>query len=87
MPNRDLFYDRLSQAASQARRKRQRFAVFFLDLDGFKTVNDTYGHQVGDMTLKEASRRLQACTRDVDTVARLVVRIAMVFTKIQTCRW
>ena len=84
LPNRDLFYDRLSQAASQARRKRQRFAVFFLDLDGFKTVNDTYGHQVGDMTLKEASRRLQACTRDVDTVARLGGdEFAMVFSEIQ----
>lgn len=71
LPNRDLFYDRLSQSISVARRHRQRLAVLYLDLDGFKAVNDTYGHQVGDATLKEAARRLQACVRDADTVARL----------------
>jgi diguanylate cyclase (GGDEF)-like protein/hemerythrin-like metal-binding protein len=66
-----LFYDRLSQSISVARRHRQRLAVLYLDLDGFKAVNDTYGHQVGDATLKEAARRLQASVRDADTVARL----------------
>jgi diguanylate cyclase (GGDEF)-like protein/hemerythrin-like metal-binding protein len=71
LPNRDLFYDRLSRAISQARRKHQRLAVLFLDLDGFKAVNDQFGHEVGDVTLKEAARRLQASVRDVDTVARL----------------
>jgi diguanylate cyclase (GGDEF)-like protein/hemerythrin-like metal-binding protein/PAS domain S-box-containing protein len=71
LPNRDLFYDRLSQAISQARRNRQNLAVLYCDLDGFKAVNDTYGHQVGDVTLKEAARRLRACVRDMDTVARL----------------
>ena len=71
LPNRDLFYDRLSQSISVARRHRQRLAVLYLDLDGFKAVNDTYGHQVGDATLKEAARRLQASVRDADTVARL----------------
>lgn len=71
LPNRDLFYDRLSQSISLARRKRQHLAVLYLDLDGFKAINDSYGHQVGDATLKEAARRLRNSVRDVDTIARL----------------
>lgn len=71
LPNRDLFYDRLSQSISAARRKRQRIAVFYMDLDGFKEVNDTYSHQVGDATLREAARRLRVSIRKMDTVARL----------------
>jgi diguanylate cyclase (GGDEF)-like protein/PAS domain S-box-containing protein/hemerythrin-like metal-binding protein len=71
LPNRELFYDRLSQAISQARRKHERLALLFLDLDGFKAVNDNYGHEAGDIVLKAVAMRLQACVRGVDTVARL----------------
>jgi len=71
LPNRELFYDRLSQAISQAKRKRNRMSLLFLDLDGFKEVNDRYGHDAGDVVLKTVARRLQACVRSVDTVARL----------------
>jgi diguanylate cyclase (GGDEF)-like protein/hemerythrin-like metal-binding protein/PAS domain S-box-containing protein len=71
LPNRELFYDRMSHAISQARRNHKYLALLFLDLDGFKTVNDRYGHEAGDTVLKLVARRLQACVRDVDTVARL----------------
>ena len=71
LPNRELFYDRLSQAISQARRKVEGVAVLFLDLDGFKPINDTYGHEAGDVVLKVVSKRLQASVRDMDTVARM----------------
>ena len=71
LPNRELFYDRLSQAISQARRKSVSLAVFFLDLDGFKSINDNYGHDAGDAVLKTVAKRLQECIRDMDTVARL----------------
>lgn len=71
LPNRELFYDRMSQAISQAKRKHERMALLFLDLDGFKAVNDSYGHEAGDIVLKVVARRLLACVRNVDTVARL----------------
>lgn len=71
LPNRELFYDRLSQSISQARRKQNLMALLFLDLDGFKTVNDNFGHEAGDIVLKAVALRLQACVRSVDTVARL----------------
>ena len=71
LPNRELFYDRLSQAISQSKRKHQPFAVLFLDLDGFKAVNDNYGHEAGDNVLKIAASRFQACIRDMDTIARI----------------
>jgi diguanylate cyclase (GGDEF)-like protein/hemerythrin-like metal-binding protein/PAS domain S-box-containing protein len=71
LPNRELFYDRLSLAISQARRKHDSLALLFLDLDGFKAVNDNFGHEAGDLVLKTVARRLQACVRGVDTVARL----------------
>jgi len=71
LPNRELFYDRLSQAVSQAKRKHTHLTLLFLDLDGFKAVNDSYGHEAGDIVLKTVARRLQACVRGVDTVARL----------------
>lgn len=85
LPNRDLFYDRLSQSISLSRRKRQHLAVLFLDLDGFKAVNDTHGHQVGDATLREAARRLQFCVREMDTVARLGGdEFAIILNEVQT---
>ncbi len=71
LPNRELFYDRLSQAISQAKRKHDRLAILFLDLDGFKAVNDSYGHEAGDIVLKAVAMRLKECVRGVDTVARL----------------
>jgi diguanylate cyclase (GGDEF)-like protein/hemerythrin-like metal-binding protein len=71
LPNRELFYDRLSQAVSQARRKNEGLALLFLDLDGFKSVNDTHGHEAGDVVLKVVAKRLQACIRNMDTVARM----------------
>jgi diguanylate cyclase (GGDEF)-like protein/PAS domain S-box-containing protein/hemerythrin-like metal-binding protein len=71
LPNRELFYDRLSHAISQAKRKHGRLALLFLDLDGFKAVNDDYGHEAGDIVLKAVAMRLQSCVRGADTIARL----------------
>ncbi len=71
LPNRALFYDRLKQAFVKARRSGDEMALLFLDLDGFKQVNDGYGHHVGDLLLKAVAERLQECVRESDTVARL----------------
>lgn len=71
LPNRMLFYDRLNTAISQAHRDRESLAVLYLDLDGFKAVNDSYGHGVGDALLCEAARRIVGCVRESDTVARV----------------
>lgn len=71
LPNRSLFRDRLSQAVQQARRDGKSFAVMFLDLDGFKAVNDRLGHAAGDLLLQRASDRLSDCMRGSDTLARL----------------
>ena len=71
LPNRRMFLDRLGQDLLKAQRSGHRLAVFFLDLDHFKEVNDTLGHETGDLLLAEAARRLSACVRASDTVARL----------------
>lgn len=71
LPNRTLFSDRLQQGLAQARRDKVHLALMFLDLDKFKPVNDTYGHAVGDLLLKEVARRLQNCVRESDTVSRI----------------
>ena len=71
LPNRSLFRDRLTHAMAQADRYHQRLAVMFLDLDRFKAINDTLGHNVGDQLLTIAAERLRSCVRDSDTVARL----------------
>jgi diguanylate cyclase (GGDEF)-like protein/PAS domain S-box-containing protein len=71
LPNRGLFLDRLSQAINNMRRANSKLGLMFIDLDGFKLVNDTLGHDVGDMLLCEAAERLNACVRSGDTVARL----------------
>lgn len=71
LPNRILFYDRLNHAIARARRGKESIAVLFLDLDGFKLINDMYGHDVGDALLQEAARRIEACVRESDTVARM----------------
>jgi diguanylate cyclase (GGDEF)-like protein/PAS domain S-box-containing protein len=71
LPNRILLADRLRVAMAQAARNKVSCGVMFLDLDRFKTINDSLGHTVGDELLIEVSRRLKVCVRDSDTVARL----------------
>ena len=71
LPNRLLFKDRLSQEIVRCQREDGRFAVLFIDLDRFKNVNDTFGHSVGDVVLREAARRVTGCVRGSDTVSRL----------------
>jgi len=71
LPNRLLLEDRLSQALKMAQREQTRFAVMFMDLDGFKAVNDAYGHHLGDQLLVGVTDRLRGCIREQDTLARL----------------
>jgi diguanylate cyclase (GGDEF)-like protein/PAS domain S-box-containing protein len=71
LPNRLLFKDRVTVALSHAQRNNSRLAVLFLDLDRFKVINDSLGHNIGDQLLQEVSTRVQTCLRDSDTVARL----------------
>jgi diguanylate cyclase (GGDEF)-like protein/PAS domain S-box-containing protein len=71
LPNRALFTDRLEQAIAKGHRQNSYSALLFLDLDGFKLINDSLGHSVGDELLKNVAERLLACVRDDDTVARL----------------
>lgn len=71
LPNRLLIFDRLKQEISRARRYDENFAVCFIDLDGFKRVNDQYGHAVGDKLLQRVTDCLKRCTRETDTLGRL----------------
>ncbi len=71
LPNRALFADRLDQALQQARRSRTKVGLLYFDLDQFKPINDTLGHDAGDLILQELAQRLQGCVRKSDTVARL----------------
>jgi diguanylate cyclase (GGDEF)-like protein/PAS domain S-box-containing protein len=71
LPNRALFYDRLDMNLARARRNKEMLAVLFLDLDNFKQTNDTLGHAMGDLLLKEVAARLKRCLRTEDTVARV----------------
>ena len=71
LPNRVLFMDRLRQALMLAARRDETVAVYFIDLDFFKDVNDTYGHEVGDAVLSAVAERLLGCVRRSDTIARI----------------
>lgn len=71
LPNRSMFLERLHQALSHAQRDRDKVNLIFLDLDNFKDVNDTQGHDVGDKLLRSVAERLSACLRDSDVLARL----------------
>ncbi|MDO9233710.1 MAG: EAL domain-containing protein [Methylotenera sp.] len=71
LPNRRLLLDRLQQALAASTRSEQRGALLFLDLDHFKTLNDTLGHDAGDLLLQQVANRLSNCVREGDTVARL----------------
>ncbi|HEX5684028.1 MAG TPA: GGDEF domain-containing protein [Ideonella sp.] len=70
LPNRSLFDDRLAHGLAQARRHGWTLAVMFIDLDGFKSINDSYGHAAGDQVLKTIAGRLKRMTREDDTVSR-----------------
>lgn len=71
LPNRTLFFDRLSQAVALAKRNKSGLALMYLDLDGFKKINDSMGHHAGDLLLIAVAERLRKCIRGSDTVARL----------------
>ena len=71
LPNRALFHDRLKQSIYKSSRNGEKFALFFIDLDKFKDVNDTYGHEYGDKLLVKVSKRLSSVLREDDTLARL----------------
>lgn len=71
LPNRALFRDRLTRALAHAQRKKHIAALLFLDLDHFKSINDSLGHDAGDQLLKEVADRLKSCLREGDTIARL----------------
>lgn len=71
LPNRILFRDRLQHAMDRAERDERLVALMFIDMDRFKAINDTLGHEAGDQMLREIARRLQACIRNYDTAARI----------------
>jgi len=71
LPNRALFFDRMKQLLSLAKRNSYVLALLCVDLDHFKAVNDSHGHSAGDLLLQEAAQRMTACTRKADTVARM----------------
>ena len=71
LPNRRFLLDRLKQALASSSRTGNKGALLFIDLDDFKTLNDTLGHDIGDLLLQQVARRLESCVRDGDSVARL----------------
>jgi len=88
LPNRYLLHDRLAQACARSKRDGTELAVFYLDLDGFKAINDNHGHATGDALLREFARRVMSTVRTTDTVARIggdefVVLMEGTFTEVQ----
>ena len=71
LPNRVLFNDRLQHAVIQTKRDQTRLALMFIDLDNFKPINDAFGHQVGDLLLQTAAKRIQECIRESGTASRI----------------
>lgn len=71
LPNRSLFYDRLGQSIMMAKRNHRSIVLMYIDLDGFKKVNDMMGHHIGDLLLVQVAARLRLCVRESDTLARL----------------
>jgi diguanylate cyclase (GGDEF)-like protein len=71
LPNRALFADRLNREIARAQRHGGRFSMVFLDLDGFKLINDNFGHAIGDQVLQQVAKRLLGCIRAEDTVGRI----------------
>ena len=71
LPNRRLLLDRLQQALASCMRSGREGALLFIDLDNFKNINDTLGHDIGDALLQQVAQRLESCIREGDTVARL----------------
>lgn len=71
LPNRRLFNDRLSQSLKRAKRDQSSFALMFIDLDKFKPINDTHGHEAGDLVLQTVAKRIESCLRASDTAARV----------------
>ena len=71
LPNRTLFNDRVDTALRQARRSGEHLAVLYLDLNEFKFINDAYGHEMGDLLLREVAQRLTRCVRESDTIGRM----------------
>lgn len=71
LPNRRLLLDRIQQALAASARNGRSGALLFVDLDNFKPLNDTHGHDIGDLLLQQVARRLESCVREVDTVARI----------------
>jgi len=70
IPNRSLLFEKLKTSIDESNRNDQKFVLLFMDLDGFKAVNDNAGHDVGDSMLIKAAKRIQNCVRDTDLVAR-----------------
>jgi len=71
LPNRQLFFERLDRAARRHAREDGAFSVLYVDLDGFRKINEDHGREIGDLVLREVGQRLEPCVRPVDTVARL----------------